>query len=369
MNITFFGTYDTKTTPRVQAMIDGLRRHGIAVTECNAPLKLSTANRIAIARQPWKLPWLLLAIIASWLRLIDARRRLPATDVVIVGHLGQFDIHLARQLFRRQPLVLDYMVSGSDTARDRQVSGAIKNIGLVWLDNAALRTADIIVVDTEERRLTLPAKYRAKGVVVDVGAPQAWFDNETPPAFSTPRVESPLRVIFFGNYTPLQGAPIIGEALGLLRAPIEVTMVGDGQDRAETVRIATNIPADVTIKWTDWVGAGELPMVVAAHDVCLGIFGTSGKARQVVPNKVYQGAAVGCVIITSDTLPQRRALGETGIFVSPGDAKALAAALDRLARNPEALRLARQASYRHARRHFTPEKIVVPLLEKLSLPV
>ena len=73
--------------------------------------------------------------------------------------------------------------------------------------------------------------------------------------------------------------------------------------------------------------AANLPALVAGHDVCLGIFGTGDKALRVVPNKVFQGAAAGCAIVTSDTAPQRRALGDAAVLVPPGDPEALAAAL------------------------------------------
>ena len=45
--------------------------------------------------------------------------------------------------------------------------------------------------------------------------------------------------------------------------------------------------------------------MVASHDVCLGIFGDTDKALSVVPTKVYQGAAAGCAVVTSDTAPHR----------------------------------------------------------------
>jgi glycosyltransferase involved in cell wall biosynthesis len=42
---------------------------------------------------------------------------------------------------------------------------------------------------------------------------------------------------------------------------------------------------------------------------------------------VFQGAAAGCAIVTSDIPPQRRALGDAALLVPPGDPAALAAAL------------------------------------------
>ncbi len=90
------------------------------------------------------------------------------------------------------------------------------------------------------------------------------------------------------------------------------------------------------MRWLDWVPAAELPALVAAHDVCLGIFGTGDKALRVVPNKVFQGAAAGCAVVTSDTAPQRRVLGDAAVLVPPGDADALADALLGLAGDREA---------------------------------
>ena len=54
----------------------------------------------------------------------------------------------------------------------------------------------------------------------------------------------------------------------------------------------------------------------------------------VVPNKVFEGAAAGWAIITSDTAPQRRALGDAAIFVGPADARSLAETLPRAVGGP-----------------------------------
>src|ERR1700753_556024 len=105
-------------------------------------------------------------------------------------------------------------------------------------------------------------------------------------------------------------------------------MVARGQDEAETKRAAA---ANAAVRWLDWVPSDELPALVGAHDVCLGIFGTGEKALRVVPHQVFQGAAAGCAIVTSDTAPQRRTLGDAARLVPPGDPAALADALRELA--------------------------------------
>ncbi|MDP9116130.1 MAG: glycosyltransferase, partial [Actinomycetota bacterium] len=339
-----FGTYDVARHPRAGVLLDGLRAHGDEVVELNEPLGFSTAERVAMLARPWLAYRLVCRLLVRWTTLV--RRRIsirtawPAEggttiDAVIVGYLGQFDVLLARLLFPRTRIVLDLLILAADTASDRGERSGPKLRLLSWLDSLAIRCADVIVVDTEEHRQLLRPDAWGKVVVVAVGAPPRWFGDggasERPPA-------GPLRVAFFGLYTPLQGARVIGAALDLLAAEttragteeLAVTMIGTGQDYQAT---RTAAAANRSVTWLEWLDPDQLPGLIATHHVCLGVFGTSPKALRVVPNKVYQGAAAGCAIVTSATEPQRRALADDAIFVPPGDPVALCAALTALARD------------------------------------
>jgi glycosyltransferase involved in cell wall biosynthesis len=372
MRVLLFGTYDTTTHPRVATIAEGLRARGFDVAECNAPLGLDTAARVTMLAHPWRAPALLARLARRWVTLARAARRMPAPDVMLVGYLGHFDVHLARLVFRRVPVVLDHLVGASDTARDRRLDGGPRQAVLQMIDSAALRAADIFVVDTEEHLAALPPQHRVRAVVVPVGAPSAWYAPASPAEPPPGRADAPgpadppepLRVVFYGLYTPLQGTPVIGAAVGRLAgAPIEVTMIGAGQDEAETKTAAA---ASHAVRWLDWVPAAELPALVAGHHVCLGIFGTGDKARRVVPNKVFQGAAAGCAIVTSDTAPQRRALAGAAVLVPPGDADALATALLRLAADRTELARLRRQARELAEQQFAPEQIVAPLVARLA---
>jgi len=399
MRLLFFGTYDPAAHPRVRVLRGGLARRGATVREVNAPLGLSTADRVGILRNPLLLPALAWRIArcwaALWQRSAGFRRPGQRPDAVVVGYLGHFDVLLARRLFPDVPVVLDHLIGASDTATDRGVAGGVRQRLLQALDAAALGAADVVVVDTEEHRAALPPQVRPRAVVVAVGAPDEWF-AVTPPATAWPHplpstvtfgsqfppdqlpnvtvdheagggkdaeAGQPLRVVFFGLFTPLQGAPVIGRALAALAGePVEVTMVGRGQDRAETQRLAA---ANTRVRWVDWVAPGDLPALVAGHDVCLGIFGSGPKAARVVANKVFQGAAAGCALVTADTAPQRRLLGDAAAFVPPGDADALAALLRALAHDPARVRQLRHAARTLAEQEFTAAAVVAPLHERL----
>jgi glycosyltransferase involved in cell wall biosynthesis len=406
MRIMLFGTYDTAMHPRIATIAEGLAASGLDVAECNAPLGLSTADRVAMLARPWiGGPALVGRLASRWTTLAARAARMPMPDAVVVGYLGHFDVHLARLVFgvrglirrRHVPIVLDHLVGASDTGKDRRLDGGPRQLLLRMIDAAALRAADVIVVDTDEHLASLPERHHGRAVVVPVGAPVAWHDaaraaaapqdypgsaavsndavsgaavsNAAVSGDAVPGAGAgPLKVIFYGLYTPLQGTPVIGAALGKLAgastagAEIEATMVGRGQDEAEAKSAAA---ASTSVRWLDWVPAAELPALVAAHDVCLGIFGTGEKARRVVPNKVFQGAAAGCAIVTSDTAPQRRVLGDAAVLVPPGDADALASALLELASDRGRLAKLRDSARALAVSQFAPAQVVAPLLEKL----
>lgn len=289
-------------------------------------------------------------------------RRQQRPDLILVGYLVHFDVHLVRLLFRRVPIVLDHLIGASDTGRDRRLDGGLRRVVLQLIDAAALRAADIIVVDTDEHLAALPARHRPRAVVVPVGAPAAWLAAR--PEAGSRGGEDRLRVVFYGLYTPLQGTPVIGAALAKIAgAQVDVTMIGNGQDLAESQAAAA---LNESVRWISWVAPDELPAIVAGHDVCLGIFGTGQKALRVVPNKVFQGAAAGCAIVTSDTPPQRRALGDAALLVPPGDAEALAAALLRLADDRAELARLRAAAWQVSADRYAPGRLAAPLLARLE---
>lgn len=356
--VVFFGSFDESLHPRVTVLREGLEGLGHEITVVNQPLGMSTADKVDAASSAAGMVRLLLAILRAWLPLWRRGRKAPAPDLVVVGYLGHFDIHLARLIWPSTPLALDHMVGLADTARDRGVAKGLKYRVLSGLDNAALKRADTIIVDTIEQLEQLPQQLRDRAVVVPVGASHVWFDQ------LVPEPSMPLKVCFVGLYTPLHGAVTIGKAIAELAGDqrVEFTMVGSGQDLDQTVAAA----GGGNVTWIDWVDAEDLPGLVAAQHVCLGIFGTTPKAQRVVPNKVYQGLAAGNVVVTSDTEAQRRALGDAARFVPPGDHEALARCLAEIADDPTNYGIGTSQGRQRAE-NFLPEQVVVPLVEQSRL--
>jgi glycosyltransferase involved in cell wall biosynthesis len=361
LGVTFFGTYDERRHPRVRVLREGLADLGHDITVVNVPLDLDTSDRVRLASEPWRAPVIALRLLVTWIRLLVRSRRARRPDVVIVGYLGHLDVHLARARWPHAHIVVDHLVSLADTLQDRGLDRWSLLVRVLRAaDWAATAQADTILVDTPEQVHQLPPRHRGKALTVPVGAPHRWFDvgrdAARPPSAG-------LRVVFFGLYTPLHGAPTIGEAVGKLAdQQISWTMIGTGQDRPTTEQLT----GDARVAWLDWVDSDNLPAVVADHDVCLGIFGRSPKALRVVPNKVFQGAAAGCAIVTSDTTAQRAALGDAAVFVPPQDAVALTHVLERLANDRAETDALRRAARARAEQAFMPASAVGGLAAHLQ---
>lgn len=354
--VLFFGTYDASVYPRIAVLEEGFRAHGDEVVTCNEPLRLPTSLRVRMLHKPWLAYLLLWELVRCWSVLVWRARRIGHADVIVVGYMGQFDVHLARLLWPRVPIVLDHLVPAAEAAVDRKCGSGIVIRLLRLLDWAATRTADVVCVDTQEH---LALAGRRGGVVAPVGAPDRWFS--APQQHFAP----PLKVVFFGSFTPLQGAPVIAAAAKILDGTnISFTIVGRGQDW-DASREAAAGAGNVT--WVDWIEPEQLPLVVAEHDVCLGIFGTGTKALSVVPAKVFQGAAAGTAIVTSNSQPQREVLGAAAVFVTPGDAVALAQTLAALAGDRARVESLRRAAFEKATTSFRSSSVVEPLTASLML--
>ena len=355
-----FGTYNVRKHPRVGILIDGLRRNGCDVVEINDPLTLSTAERVEILKKPWKVFGFGLKLLGLWHSIAKRARAWMKSngrpDAVLVGYMGHFDVLLAHHVFKGVPIVLDHLIFAGDTAKDRGAQG-LKVKLLKHLDRMAINAASLVVLDTKEHQEMLEPGDTS--MVVPVGAPDEWYEAGKQTG------ERSMDIVFYGLYTPLQGVPVIAQTARILAdrgITPKFTLIGKGQDYDEVRSISKDLD---NITFHEWVEPEALPSVVASHAISLGIFSTTPKGLHVVPNKVYQSMAAGCAVITSDTAPQRRMLGNGVVFVRPGDPQALANAIESLVSNMEYL-ARKQHDARTVAQRFTSDVITRDLAQWIS---
>jgi glycosyltransferase involved in cell wall biosynthesis len=277
--------------------------------------------------------WALGIGAAARLALAEARLLLGTRrahfDALIVGYPGHFDLPAARRIARGRPVIFNPLVSLHETLvedRGRFAPGSAQARFLRRIDRMALRRADLVVADTEQnaRHLAelgeLPHEQLA---VCFVGAEERLFQ----PSWQPPET---FYALFIGKLIPLHGLDTI-LAASQLAPEIPFRIVGSGQLDA----LLLDRPANV--EWVEWVDYGRLPGEIQRAGCALGVFGTSAKAGRVIPNKAFQALACGTPLITAATPAAHELLrdGESALLVPPGDPEALAAAVRRIAAEPE----------------------------------
>ncbi|MCC6847876.1 MAG: glycosyltransferase [Deltaproteobacteria bacterium] len=334
-----FGTYSA-AHPANRLLAAAFRAAGIAVDVCHEPLWERTRDKHAGFFGARSLARLGLAYVGAAARLRRRFRALPPPDLVVTGFNGQLDVLLARLVAgRRARLVFAPLVTLTETlVDDRRVyrRGGVRSLAARCLDRWTLERPDLVLTDTETHRTWIAARLtaRARTATLYLGAEPAF--RPTPARVRGPG--EPLRVLFYGQYVPLHGTRVIVEAAARLgrEGGVAITMIGTGPEREATMRAAAARGA-AALELVDWVAYEELPTRLAGCDVALGIFGTTSKARMVIPTKVYQAAACGRAVVTADSPALREVFtpGEDVLTVRAGDGGALAAMLRRLRDTPD----------------------------------
>jgi len=353
-----------------RVLLAGLEAAGATVVPCHVRVWADAADKMAgigaagmvgrAARMAW-----------AWARLTARFRALPEYDVLIVGYVGHADLLLAKFLsaFRRRPVVLNGLISLHDTVvtdRGLVAPDSLRAGLLRWLDRAAFRGADRVLMDTGAHGRHVAEAYGVppeKFWRVWVGADPTGLP-ECPPEEPA---GGPVSVLYFGTYIALHGVDTILEAARRLKGEdIRFTLLGRGQGLEAARERGADLP-NVTFD-PRWVGRQELLEAVAASHVCLGVFGTGGKAARVIPCKVYDALAMGRPVVTADTPAARELLTDGGdaLLVPPGDPAALAAAIAALADDPARRRAVGMAGRATWEAHCTPRAIGADVLSRLA---
>jgi glycosyltransferase involved in cell wall biosynthesis len=325
VRVLYFGTYE-RDYPRNAQVISALRGADVDVVERHVAVWEGRRHK-----------WSAGAGAAARLATAEAkllRRPNGEFDVVLVGYPGHLDLVPARRVAGDRPVVFNPLVSLYDTFvsdRGRFRRGSLAATMLQAIDRRAFRGADLVVADTEAHAdylAELGELPRDRFAVCFVGAEERLFRPQwTPP--------EPFTVLFVGKLIRLHGIETVLAAAEEL-ADIGFRVIGSGQLEGRLGGRSANV------EWVGWVDYERLPAELARAGCALGIFGTSDKARRVIPNKVFQALACGTPVVTADTPAARELLadGESALLVPPGDARALADAIRRLVVEPElALRI------------------------------
>lgn len=290
MSTVFFGTADL-SKPRTRIILGALKQ----VDELHIVHHAVWHGRDK-SQYGW-LHWLLIALrmLIAYPVLIVRYAFAPKHTQVVIGYPMLLDglVLWPMAQLRGVRVIGDCFFSLYDTlVNDRKLFSERHLLmrALFQLERLSLRCCDVIVADTEAHAdylaelFTLP---RERFQLAFVGAEAGCFY----PYKQSKAKKAP--VLFYGQFSPLHGIDVILDAAEKL-PDVPFKIIGSGQLYEEYKdRLSAN-----NITYQPWVSYGELVHEINRARVCLGVFGSSEKARSVVPNKVYQSLACGTAVIT-----------------------------------------------------------------------
>jgi glycosyltransferase involved in cell wall biosynthesis len=306
MRVCYFGIFDPEYN-RNKVIIEGLKENGIEIIDCRSDNKG----------------------VGKYFELYKKHNKIKNDyDVMIVGFPGWTMMIWARIISRKKKIIFDCFTSVYDSVvfdRKTVKKGSIK-AGYYWLlDWLACILADLILLDTNEH-----IKYFVKtfGIKKEKFL-RIWVGSTMKPG---KRSENDSVVVtFYGSDIPLQGVEYVIEATKLIKDNnIQFRIIGS------KIKNRFGNYKQENVKFYDNVSYEKLNQLYIESDIILGIFGNTDKAKRVIPNKVYDGLAVGRTIIMADTVAVRELLSdENCLFVRAGDSRGLADKIKILVSNNE----------------------------------
>ena len=209
-----------------------------------------------------------------------------------------------------------------------------------WLERFLYRRADTLMVNSPGFIEHVKARGARRVELVPNGADSAMFDPEADGADF--RREHALEGKFITLYAGAHGLSndlgVVLEAASLLRdqPEIAIVFVGDGKEKPALQARAVELKL-TNVVFIPPVPKNAMPSALAAADACIGILKPVPMYATVYPNKIFDYMAAGRPVVLAMQGVIRAVVEKAGagIPVPPGDARALAEAIQILAAQPE----------------------------------
>lgn len=318
MKVCYFGSYERQNYNMLLKKI--LEKQGIEVIECQNEI----TGFYSFVKSNFKL-----AIKHSKITY----------DVMIIPWRGIMTLPLAK-IISRKPIVYVAFISIYDTlVNDRKTikQNSIKAKIIHFIDKMSIRLSNLVFTETYATR-----DYYVKEFGVDQSKFKRVFlsaDEEKFQPCSSKKQNDKFTVLYFGSFIPLHGVQTIIETAQILsdQKDIEFKLCGKGQE----LEFLKNLALDYNLENIDFLGFVSHDILIEniqQSDVCLGIFGNSQKAENVVTNKVFQILASNRPLITMDSKAVREIKLENNkncILIPKNNPQELAKAILSMRDNPQ----------------------------------
>ncbi|WP_329579027.1 glycosyltransferase family 4 protein [Kitasatospora sp. NBC_01250] len=224
---------------------------------------------------------------------------------------------------RRQPVVLHFHLDVDASGRFGRLLPAYKK----HVFRPVLRAAAAVIVLTPGQAEFVESTYRVPGErihVVPNGVDGGYFMPVRESAQAGATEERPLELLYVGRLSPQKNVARLLEAMRLVREPVRLRIVGDGELRGRLEAQAR----ELGLTRVEFAGARLGDELVSAYAEADAFVLPSDKEG--MPLVVLEAMAAGLPVIATDVPGNAELIGGVGLLAAPEPA-ALAAAIDQVA--------------------------------------
>ncbi len=214
-----------------------------------------------------------------------------------------------------------------------------------WLERFLYQRADQMLVNSPGFISHIEERGGGDIALVPNGADPGMFDpNATGDEFRiTHNLVGKFIALYAGAHGMSNDLDVLLDAASKLQehSEISIVLLGDGKEKPALVAYAAVMGLD-NVHFLPPVPKNEMSAALAAANACVAILKPIEMYKTVYPNKVfdYMAAARPVILAIDGVIRDVVETADAGIFVSPGDADSLAAAIRTLAFDrPQAARL------------------------------
>lgn len=341
LTVCYFGSYDSEFS-RNRIYMRGLRENGVQVIECN-----DTSRGFSKYWRLFRKHWMI-------------RNKY---NIMIVGYPGHVIAPFAR-FISSKPIIFDALGTLYEAEIFSHKAGPLKGLKMKCIDWLAIKSAHMVLVESEHQRQFLIHKFSSKQNkfrVLYTGVD----DNIFHPDVSI-RKESVFTVLFRGRLTPEAGVSYILLAAEMLRHKnIHLRIIGFGICKKEIEQQIKDFKLNNVEFISKALSFEELTQRMNECHISLGQFEHNDRLKRTIPHKAFESLAMQIPYITGRAEGVQEILkdGENCLMVNLADPEDIAKKI-LLLKNNRILRekLAKNGYYTHQCR-FTPQVLGNHLLQ------
>lgn len=287
-------------------------------------VSLIAGHKFDLVHSHWVLPQGFVGVLAT--RLFSIPHVITVHGGDVFGLQGVFLTALKRFAFRRATAVT--VNSSATNTAVGQIASKLENISLIPMG----------VTSTEQSNNIDPSVLRKRFV----------------------RKDGPL-LIFVGRIVDEKGVGDLLHATSMLtrNLPDTTTMiVGEGQDREKMERLSETLGLSDRVKFVGWVRPEEIHSYFSAADIFVGPSKTASDGWVEAQGLTFVEAMLARIpVIATDVggIPDTVQHEKTGLLVKENSPKEIAAAVERLVRDPDLTARLIEAGQKLALENFTRE--------------